>query len=79
MTQYRTLGAPGELCCLPSPSRIPKRVAGMAFNFSQVEVANKAVQRAAPVEMNRHTEQSAGERSRSSMFLLGMTGFSAAT
>jgi hypothetical protein len=40
MTRYRTLGMSREsCCCLPTPYRIPKAVAGMAFNFSLAEVA----------------------------------------
>lgn len=43
MMRYRTLGMPREsCCCLPTPYRIPKSVAGMAFNFSLVEVAQKS-------------------------------------
>lgn len=42
MMRYRTLGTPREsCCCLPTPYRIPKAVAGMAFNFSLVEVAHR--------------------------------------
>ena len=43
MMRYRTLGTPREsCCCLPTPYRIPKSVAGMAFNFSLVDVAQKS-------------------------------------
>lgn len=27
-------------CCLPSPRRIPQGVAGMAFNFSKIEISH---------------------------------------
>jgi hypothetical protein len=38
MSRLRSLESLGDFCSLPSPRRIPQGVAGMAFNFSQVEV-----------------------------------------
>jgi hypothetical protein len=34
-----------DLCSLPSPHRIPHSVAGMAFNFSKVELPHPAARR----------------------------------
>ncbi len=42
MIRTRALESPGDLCCLPSPHKVPQGVAGMAFNFSQVEISNSA-------------------------------------
>ena len=59
MMRYRTLGTPREsCCCLPTPYRIPKAVAGMAFNFSLVEVAPK-VTRAANADAGQISERRA--------------------
>jgi hypothetical protein len=33
------------LCSLPSPHRVPHSVAGMAFNFSKVELPHPATRR----------------------------------
>jgi hypothetical protein len=38
MSRLRSLESLGDFCSLPSPHRILRGVAGMAFNFSQVEV-----------------------------------------
>ena len=38
MSRLRSLESLGDFCSLPSPHRIPQGVAGMAFNFSEVEV-----------------------------------------
>ena len=48
MIRSRSLDPSGDLCCLPSPHRIPQGVAGMAFNFSQVELSHVAAHRTAP-------------------------------
>ena len=50
MIRSRVLDSPGDLCCLPSPHRIPQSVAGMAFNFSKVEFSHHAAQPNAPVQ-----------------------------
>ena len=50
MIRSRALESPGDLCCLPSPHRIPQSVAGMAFNFSKVEFSHHAAQSNAPVQ-----------------------------
>ena len=41
MNQARALQPPPDLCCLPSPYRIPQGVAGMAFNFSKIEISHR--------------------------------------
>jgi hypothetical protein len=38
------------LCCLPSPYRIPQGVAGMAFNFSKIELSHHPALRKAPLQ-----------------------------
>jgi hypothetical protein len=47
MIRARALETSSDLCCLPSPHRIPQCVAGMAFNFSKVELSHHATQRPA--------------------------------
>ncbi len=44
MIQTRALHTP-DLCCLPSPRRILQGVAGMAFNFSKIELSHHSAQR----------------------------------
>jgi len=41
MNQARALQPTPDLCCLPSPHRIPQGVAGMAFNFSKIEISHR--------------------------------------
>jgi hypothetical protein len=48
MIQARALEPTPDLCCLPSPHRIPQGVAGMAFNFSKIEISHHPSQRKAP-------------------------------
>ena len=79
MMRYRALGSPGELCCLPSPYRIPQRVAGMAFNFSKVELAPKTVKRALASDAERHSGSQGGERSGSALYAFGLAQYSPAT
>ena len=60
MMRYRTLGTPREsCCCLPTPYRIPKAVAGMAFNFSLVEVGQKHPRPAGAPDVPHGTERRA--------------------
>jgi hypothetical protein len=40
----RALEPSVDLCSLPSPHRIPRSVAGMAFNFSKIELSHPAAQ-----------------------------------
>ncbi len=47
MIQARALEPSPDLCCLPSPHRIPQSVAGMAFNFSKIEISHYPAQRKA--------------------------------
>ena len=48
MIQPRALEPSPELCCLPTPHRISYHVAGMAFNFSKIEMSHYVVQRKPP-------------------------------
>jgi hypothetical protein len=48
MIQGRELQPSPDLCCLPSPHRIQQYVAGMAFNFSKIEISHHTLQRKAP-------------------------------
>ena len=50
MIQSRSLETFSDVCCLPSPYRVPHSVAGMAFNFSKVELAHHGSQRNAPMQ-----------------------------
>jgi hypothetical protein len=50
MIQARALEPTPDLCCLPSPHRIPQGVAGMAFNFSKIEISHYSTQRKAPLQ-----------------------------
>jgi hypothetical protein len=73
MMRYRNLGTPRELCCcLPTPYRIPKPVAGLAFNFSLIEVA--AVSRQLKGAADRGPASSAQGIERK-LFSLGVPGF----
>ncbi|HEX3572249.1 MAG TPA: hypothetical protein VHU44_15625 [Acidobacteriaceae bacterium] len=45
MIQPRALEPSLELCCLPTPHRISHYVAGMAFNFSKIEMSHYVIQR----------------------------------
>jgi len=50
MIQARALEPTPDLCCLPSPHRVLQSVAGMAFNFSKIELAHYHAQRKAPLQ-----------------------------
>ena len=45
MIQPRALEPASDLCCLPSPHRVLQGVAGMAFNFSKIEISHRTVPR----------------------------------
>lgn len=45
MNQARALAPSTEPCCLPTPHRISYYVAGMAFNFSRIEMSHYPTQR----------------------------------
>jgi hypothetical protein len=79
MIRPRALEPSAALCCLPSPHRIPQSVAGMAFNFSKVELVHLAAKRNPPnkVEKPRGPTSSARADSRSSCF--GIPQYSPAT
>jgi hypothetical protein len=48
MIQARALALSPDLCSLPSPHRISQHVAGMAFNFSKIEISHHPAPRKAP-------------------------------
>lgn len=50
MIQPRALVPSPDLCCLPSPYRIQQYVAGMAFNFSKIEISHHPVLRKSPLQ-----------------------------
>ncbi len=50
--QARALEPTPDLCCLPTPHRISFYVAGMAFNFSKIEISHH-VQRKAPTQASQ--------------------------
>ncbi|HWB32148.1 MAG TPA: hypothetical protein VG714_03145 [Acidobacteriaceae bacterium] len=53
MIQPRALQPTPDLCCLPSPYRILQGVAGMAFNFSRIELSHRVVPRKAAASQDR--------------------------
>jgi hypothetical protein len=64
MIQARALEPTPDLCCLPSPHRIPQGVAGMAFNFSKIEISHYPTQRKAPLHAKpqRKPDSSSAQR-----------------
>lgn len=58
MIQARALEPIPDLCCLPTPHRVQQYVAGMAFNFSKIELSHhriglsqNEIERKAPVSL----------------------------
>ena len=51
--QPRALEPSRERCCLPTPHRISHYVAGMAFNFSKIEMSHHVSQRKPPQQWER--------------------------
>ena len=64
MIQARALEPTPDLCCLPSPHRIPQGVAGMAFNFSKIELSHYPTQRKAPLQAKPHPRPSPSSAAR---------------
>jgi hypothetical protein len=64
MIQARALEPTPDLCCLPSPHRISQGVAGMAFNFSKIELSHHPSQPKAPLQARpqRKSDSSSGTR-----------------
>jgi hypothetical protein len=79
MIRSRALESPGNLCCLPSPHRLPQSVAGMAFNFSKVQIISRRRQKTAPAqaETQRGPAHSTLVKTRRSCF--GIPQYSPAT
>jgi len=48
LIQSRALEPSTQHCCLPTPYRISHYVAGMAFNFSKIEMSHYLSQRKPP-------------------------------
>ena len=55
MIQARALEPTADLCCLPSPHRVPQGVAGMAFNFSKIEISHYPAPRKEPRQAKTQT------------------------
>ena len=79
MIRSRALESPGDLCCLPSPYRIPQSVAGMAFNFSKVEIAPRASKRKAPAKAQKSRDKAAPARVAPPSNCFGIAQYSPAT
>jgi hypothetical protein len=48
MIRFRTVESHVDLCSLPSPHRIPRSLAGMAFNFSKIDLSPSDAQTGKP-------------------------------
>ena len=59
MIRFRTVESHVDLCSLPSPRRIPRSLAGMAFNFSKIEIAPPAAQPSKPKPPQSQPDSSA--------------------
>jgi len=59
MIQSRALQPVPDLCCLPSPHRIPQGVAGMAFNFSKIELSHHSAPRKLAQQQDKTQPQKA--------------------
>ena len=68
MIRFRGVQSYVDLCCLPSPHRIPCRVAGMAFNFSKIDFSRPAAQRNQVASSQAQLDSAASARVESSMF-----------
>jgi hypothetical protein len=54
MIRFRPVESYVDLCSLPSPHRTPCSVAGMAFNFSKMEIVPRAAQINKPTPPQAH-------------------------
>jgi hypothetical protein len=79
MNRFRPLEANGDFCCLPSPHRIPQGVAGMAFNFSQVELNFREAQNTVPVQAETQRGPATSERVKTRRSCFGIPQYSPAT
>ena len=59
MIQSRVLQSALDLCCLPSPHRSPQGVAGMAFNFSKIELSHHSATRKLAQQQDKTQPQKA--------------------
>lgn len=58
MIKPRPIVPSPDLCCLPTPYRILQYVAGMAFNFSKIEISHHRIQRKVPLSAQPGTNES---------------------
>ena len=79
MIRSRPLASPGDLCCLPSPHRISQSVAGMAFNFSKVDLMPHAAKRKPPVKAAKPRGSADSGRNQEPMSCFGLPQYSPAT
>jgi hypothetical protein len=79
MIRARSLESHGDLCCLPSPYRIPQSVAGMAFNFSKVEITPHAARRKAAAQTGKPREAAPSVRVPNPGACFGLPQYSPAT
>jgi hypothetical protein len=79
MIRSRSLASPGDLCCLPSPHRISQSVAGMAFNFSKVDLMPHASKRKPPVKATKSRGPADSGRAQEPISCFGLTQYSPAT
>ncbi len=77
MIRARSLESLGDFCCLPSPYRIPQSVAGMAFNFSKVQLVPNANQRKTGAQQEKQRDAASRDKSPSHCF--GLPQYSPAT
>lgn len=59
MIQPRALSTLPDHCCLPSPHRVLQGVAGMAFNFSKIELSYRSVPRRVATQQEKSQPQKA--------------------
>jgi len=79
MIRTRALEPSGDLCCLPSPHRIPQSVAGMAFNFSKVQLSNHGPQSNKPVQAATQRGPATPTRVKTRRSCFGIPQYSPAT
>jgi hypothetical protein len=79
MIRSRALEPAGDLCCLPSPHRIPQSVAGMAFNFSKVELVHRAATRNPPANVEKPCGPTSSARAKTRSSCFGIPTYSPAT
>ncbi len=79
MIHSRALESSGDPCCLPAPHRILKSVAGMAFNFSEIEVSNHGHRSKTPVQAETQRGPAFPTRVKTRRSCFGIPQYSPAT